>query len=226
MSKVPEVSSSPRTRFKLKKQLSHEVLTSPISEYSRRVKVLRKILPSAGFVLLAVIIAWPFGKQLYEKQYDDVSPVSKKLVLEDRLINPKLVDTDEKDHPFTLAAKSSVQGQENHATFEKPQGRIKTDQATDVEITADTGNFNKEASILTYKDNVILRTGDGYVFKTRQAQLHTKTHIATGHDPVTGHGPSGELKADKGFKLDKNQKTLTFYGQTRLIIVDKKNSMP
>lgn len=224
---MPKVTSSPRMRFKLKKpSADQEDLTPPLSTYSRRVKVLRKILPLAGSILLAVIIAWPLGKHLYEKQFEDVSPVSKKLLLEDRLINPKLVDTDEKDHPFTLTAESSVQGQETHSTLEKPQGKMKTDQETDVEITADTGNFDREAGILTYKDNVILRTSDGYVFNTRQAQLHLKTRIADGQDPVTGQGPAGDIEADKGFKFDRNQKTLRFYGQTRLILVDTKKSTP
>lgn len=227
MSKMPKRSSSPRTRFKLKEPSApQEAQTLPLSEYSRRVKLLRKILPLAGLVLLIVVIAWPLSKQVYENQFEEAPSVSKKLLMEDRLINPKLVDTDEKDHPFTLTAESSVQGQDTQSTLEKPQGKMQTDQETDVEITADTGDFDRDAGILTYKKNVVLKTNDGYVFNTQQAQVHLKTQIADGQDPITGHGPAGEIAAAQGFKLDKNQKTLRFYGQTRLILLDKKQGAP
>jgi lipopolysaccharide export system protein LptC len=224
---MPKVPSSPRMRFKFKKQASDQnALRSFLGAYSRRVKLLRTVLPIAGFILLVLIIVWPFGKQFYEKQFEKESQVSKKLILENRLLNPQMVDTDEKDHPFSLAAKSSLQKEENQADLEKPRGKIKTDKDTEMEITADQGNYDQEAGMLTYKDNVTLTTSDGYVFKTSKAQLHLKTHIADGHDPITGNGPSGQIEADKGFKLDKNQKTLTFYGQTRLILTDKKKSTP
>lgn len=226
MVKMPMVPSSPRLRFKYKEPSDeHAFSGSPLSEHSRRVKILRTFLPLLGFFLLVMIIAWPLGKQLYEKQFEDVSIVSKKLTLEDRLINPQLVDTDEKDHPFVLSAESSVQNQETQSELEKPRGEIKTDQGTDVSITADKGNFDIEAGILFYKDNVILSTSDGYTFKTRQAQLHVKTHIAEGKDPVVGNGPTGEIEAE-GFRLDGNEKILHFRGKTRLILLDQKKRVP
>jgi lipopolysaccharide export system protein LptC len=221
------VPSSPRTRFKFTKQSAEQDAQKPLLEtYSKRVKLLRTVLPLTGFILLVLIIAWPFGKQLYEKQFEEEPQASKKLILENRLLNPQIVDSDEKDHPFALAAKSSLQSNENQADLDKPRGKIKTDQDTEVEITADQGNYDQDAGTLTYQNNVTLTTSDGYVFKTNKAQLHLKTHIADGHDPISGHGPTGQIEADKGFKMDKNKKTLSFYGATRLILTDNKKSAP
>jgi LPS export ABC transporter protein LptC len=226
MSQVPLAPPPPRARFKFsKKQSLKSHLPSPGS-YSRRVKLLRRTFPLIGFFLFALLLTWPLCKHLFEKPFDDVLPSQKKRITENLMLNPQLVDADEKNHPFTLAAESSRESQGNQAELAKPSGKIQSDQDTELAITSERGNFNQETGTLTYKDNVILTTSDGYVFKTSEAQFHLKTHIADGHNPVTGQGPSGQIEADKGFKIDEKYETLRFFGLTKLTLLDNKKRSP
>lgn len=215
-------------QFKLRdsKDIRLKATDKPLGWHSSRVRILRKIIPLSGLGLIILVIAWPISKQFFDKQFDDIPLVSKKMILENRLINPQIVDSDDKNQPYKIAAESSIQVQNNQSELVKPHGEITAHENTNYEISSDQGHYDQEKKVITYENNVVLTTSQGYEFKTPKAWLHLKTYIAEGNDPVVGVGPAGQIEASDGFMLDKDAKLLYFKGKTKLILKDDQKSKP
>src|SRR5260370_23605274 len=66
---------------------------------------------------------------------------------------------------------------------------------------------------------------DGTRFVTRRAHLNVSDNTAEGHEPVEGHGPSGDI-AGEGFVILSKGETIIFTGQSSLVLRGVKPDAP
>jgi hypothetical protein len=86
-----------------------------------------------------------------------------------------------------------------------------------VVITAASGIYQSQAQILDLFGNVELVHQNGTVFTTDTARLNVANNSAQGDDPVEGHGPQGNVKA-QGFRIYNKGDTLIFTGDADLVL--------
>jgi lipopolysaccharide export system protein LptC len=86
-----------------------------------------------------------------------------------------------------------------------------------VAVTADTGVYNRDASVVDLSGNVTLFHDTGLQFQTDAATVDLKNDTAQGTDPVEGQRPDGTL-ASEGFQVLNNGRTVIFTGRAYMKI--------
>jgi lipopolysaccharide export system protein LptC len=80
--------------------------------------------------------------------------------------------------------------------------------------------YQAQGQLLDLFDDVTLIHENGR-FVTKTAHVDVSASTAEGHDPVTGHGPSGDIRA-QGFRiLDKGDRVI-FTGESNLLLKGSK----
>jgi len=71
--------------------------------------------------------------------------------------------------------------------------------------------------LLDLFENVNLVHENGTRFVTRSAHVDVSANTAEGHDPVVGHGPSGDIAAE-GFRIFDKGDTIFFTGNSHVLL--------
>ena len=100
-------------------------------------------------------------------------------------------------------------------------GRIKMHSGADIVITAATGVYQSQAQMLDLFGEVTLVHQNGTRFVTESARVDAANNTAEGSDPVEGHGPSGDVKA-QGFQILDKGDTILFTGRSDLLLKGSK----
>jgi hypothetical protein len=77
--------------------------------------------------------------------------------------------------------------------------------------------------LLDLFEDVNLVHENGTRFVTRRGHLNLSDNTAEGHDPVEGHGPSGDIKGE-GFQILSKGDTVIFTGRSDLLLKGTKPS--
>jgi lipopolysaccharide export system protein LptC len=195
--------------------------------HSRRVAVLRRLLPAIGVGLLLLIVMWPRLAPLWERIRFAFPAINLRDARELDMIHPRYVGTDRNGHPFVVTAASGRQlpNRQNLMSLHLPRADIKTHSGANVVITADTAIYQSQAQVLDLFGRVTLVHQNGTRFVTPSARVEAASNRAEGHQPVTGHGPSGDVTA-QGFRiLDKGDRIL-FTGHSDLLLRSAKPVAP
>jgi hypothetical protein len=102
-------------------------------------------------------------------------------------------------------------------SLEKPRADLKTHAGAVVVVTADTGIYQSKAQLLDLFGNVTMVHENGSKFVTETARLNVADNSAQGDDPVEGHGPQGDIKA-QGFRIYNKGDDLLFTGNADLVL--------
>ena len=102
-------------------------------------------------------------------------------------------------------------------SLEGPRAEMMMHAGAVVVMTAATAIYQPQAQLLDLFDDVTLVHQNGTRFLTKSAHVDVAANTAEGHDPVSGHGPSGDIAA-QGFKiLDKGDRVI-FTGEANLVL--------
>jgi lipopolysaccharide export system protein LptC len=82
-----------------------------------------------------------------------------------------------------------------------------------VVVTAATGIYQSQAQLLDLFEDVNLVHENGTRFVTRHGHINLSDNTAEGHDPVEGHGPSGDIRGE-GFLILSKGDTIIFTGRS------------
>jgi hypothetical protein len=83
--------------------------------------------------------------------------------------------------------------------------------------------YQSQAQLLDLFGDVNLVHQDGTRFVTNTAHVDVAADTAAGNDPVTGHGPSGDITA-QGFRVVDRGNTIIFTGESNLLLKGTKPS--
>jgi hypothetical protein len=92
-----------------------------------------------------------------------------------------------------------------------------------VVVTAATAMYQSQAQLLDLFGDVNLVHENGTRFVTNAAHVDVASDSAVGNDPVTGHGPSGDITA-QGFRVLDRGNTIVFTGESNLLLKGTKPS--
>jgi hypothetical protein len=84
--------------------------------------------------------------------------------------------------------------------------------------------YQSQAQLLDLFGDVNLVRDDGTRFVTNAAHVDVAADSAVGNDPVTGHGPSGDITA-QGFRVVDRGNTIVFIGKSNLLLKGTKPSV-
>ena len=193
--------------------------------YSRRVARLRLILPATGLGMLLIVAAWPRLAPIFERMRFAFPAIDLRDARELRMLNPRYVGTDREQRPFvvTAAIGRQVPDRQELMELEAPQADLKTKGGAAVVVTAASGMYQSQAQMLDLFGNVTLVHENGTRILTQSARVDVANNAATGHEPVEGHGPSGDVKG-QGFQVLDKGEDIIFTGQSELFANGAKNT--
>ena len=178
---------------------------APEMRHSRRVALLKRLLPVIGVALLLLVAAWPKLAPLWERMRLSFPAIDLREARELRMVHPRYAGSDRLGRPFVVTAASGrqVPDRQDLMSLEAPRADMKTHSGADVVVTAARGIYQSQAQLLDLSGGVTLAHQNGTRFVTDSARVDVANNTADGSDPVVGHGPSGDVKAE-GFRvLDK-----------------------
>ncbi|HYM72053.1 MAG TPA: LPS export ABC transporter periplasmic protein LptC [Stellaceae bacterium] len=189
----------------------------PGNRHSRRVALLKIALPAIGVGLLMMVAAWPRIAPLFERLR--FSAIDLREARELRMINPRYAGTDRSNHPFvvTAAIGRQVPGRDDVMSLQAPEADLKSHSGGDIVLTADSGVYQAHTQLLDAFGHVTMVHQDGTRIVTSSARLDAVNNAAEGHEPVEGHGPSGDIKAE-GFRIVDKGAIVIFTGRSDLIL--------
>jgi lipopolysaccharide export system protein LptC len=187
--------------------------------YSRRVSLLKRVLPASGLTLLLLITAWPQLSPILERVRFAVPPIDLREARELRMINPRYAGLDRLGRPYVMTAAigRQVPNRDDLIAFEKPHGDLRLNSGMHVVVTSVTGVYQSPAQLLDLFDDVNMVRDDGTHFVTGSAHLDLATNTGEGKDPIVGHGPSGDITA-QGFRILNSGDTIIFTGASDAVL--------
>jgi lipopolysaccharide export system protein LptC len=213
-------SRSPRTGWTL--PLTERLSNLPGNRYSRRVALMKLALPAIGIFLLLMVTIWPRVAPLFDRLR--FSAIDLREARELRMINPRYAGTDRTGHPFviTAAVGRQVPARDDLMALDQPRADLKSHSGATIVVTADSGVYQSQTQFLDLFGNVTMTHENGTKIVTSSARLDAANNAAEGHDPVEGHGPSGDIKAEGFQAIDKGD-IVIFNGKSDLWLKSTKS---
>ena len=189
------------------------------TRHSRRVALLKRVLPVIGVVLLLLIAIWPRLAPLWDRMRFAFPAIDLREAKELQMVNPRYAGVDRTGRPFVVTAASGrqVPDRQDLMSLRSPQADLKTHAGADVVVTSATGVYQSQTQLLDLFGEVTLVHQNGTRFVTNSARVNAATNTAKGGEPVEGHGPSGDIKA-QGFEVLDKGDTILFTGRSDLLL--------
>jgi lipopolysaccharide export system protein LptC len=193
--------------------------------YSRRVALLKRVLPAVGLSLLLLVAAWPRLVPLWESVRLPYAAIDLREAKELRMIDPRYAGVDRLNRPYvvTAAVGRQLPDSKDLMSLDKPRAQLLLRPDATVVVTAATGIYQSQAQLLDLFGKVTLTHQNGTRFITARAHVDLATNIAEGHDPIAGSGPSGDIEG-QGFRVSDRGDTVIFTGQSHLLLKPAKPS--
>jgi len=194
--------------------------------YSRRVALLKRLLPAVGLTLLVLVAVWPRLGPLLDSVRLGFPAIDLREARELRMLNPRYAGIDRFNRPYvvTSAIGRQVPNRDDLMSLEQPKAEMMMHRGASVVVTAATAMYQSQAQLLDLFDDVNLFHENGTRFVTRTAHVDVSANTAEGHDPVVGHGPSGDIAA-QGFRILDKGDTIIFTGSSNLRLKGTKPSV-
>jgi len=187
--------------------------------YSRRVALLKRVLPAVGVGLLLLVVVWPRLTPLWERMRLAFPAIDLREARELRMINPRYAGSDRLGRPFVVTATvgRQVPNRQDLMSLEAPRADVKTHRGADIAVTASTGIYQSQAQLLDLFGEVTLVHQNGTRFVTDSARVDVANNAAEGGAPVIGHGPSGDVQAE-GFRVIEKGDTIILTGKSDMLL--------
>jgi lipopolysaccharide export system protein LptC len=170
-------------------------------------------------MLLLLVAVWPRLGPLLESVRLSFPAIDLREARELRMVNPRYAGTDRFNRPYvvTSAVGRQVPSRDDLMSLERPRAEMIMRRGASVVVTAATAMYQSQAQLLDLFDDVNVLHENGTRFLTQRAHADLPSSTAEGHDPVSGHGPSGDITA-QGFRiLDKGDRII-FTGRSNLLL--------
>jgi lipopolysaccharide export system protein LptC len=184
-----------------------------------RVAILKRILPAIGVSLLLLIAMWPRLVPLWERMRFSFPPIDLRDAQELRMVNPRYSGIDREGRPFVVTAASGRQipDRQDLMSLQSPVAEIKLRSGAKVWASAASAVYQSQTSMIDMFGDVTVTHQDGTRFLTQAARVNVAQNAAEGSDPVFGHGPAGEIKA-QGFRIIDKGDTIIFTGNAEMLL--------
>jgi lipopolysaccharide export system protein LptC len=176
-------------------------------------------LPIIGVALLVLVAIWPRLVPLLESVRFGFPVIDLREAHELRMLNPRYAGVDRENRPYvvTSAIGRQASNRDDLMSLERPRAEMTMHSGALVVVTAATAMYQSQAQLLDLFGDVNLVHENGTRFVTNTAHVDVAADSAAGNDPVTGHGPSGDITA-QGFRVVDKGNTIVFTGKSNLLL--------
>ncbi|CAN7290428.1 LPS export ABC transporter periplasmic protein LptC [Brevundimonas sp. LjRoot202] len=159
---------------------------------SRRVRLLRRVLPVAIIVLAGGTVSWIVLRSVIS-DVERKAGTSREVTLE----NSRFLGQDAQGRSFIIGFERAVRDAETgRFRLIGPALRLNLGGRKVTTMTADGGFYDEAAKSVTIGPNVrISDGGSGFTLVTPEAVVDTETGVVTGSKGVQGSGPLGTVSA-------------------------------
>lgn len=187
--------------------------------YSRFVSMMKFFLPSVALILIALVVVWPHLQTKDNTFRIGFAALKARETEDPAMVNARYLGTDRNNRLFSVTADlaKNLLDDSQAVELEMPKADITLEDGSWLVLTAETGVFERQQKTLQLVGAVNLFHDSGYEFRTTKALIDLTEGAATGNEPVQGHGPFGELRAD-GFRLADKGRTIIFTGKAKLVL--------
>lgn len=185
--------------------------------HSRFVKRMRFALPVLALVIGAVVFSWGFIDR--EKLAPPPSDEAPKATPKSALVAPNFQSVDEKGRPFSITATAAAQDETNPdiVSLDAPTATMNMNDTRTITLTARGGAYNQTTRQLSLRDDIIVKTTDGYTISGAGLSVDFSAGSAVSDTIITGTGDSGTLFAH-GLRVDTSTDIFTLMGPAKLTL--------
>jgi lipopolysaccharide export system protein LptC len=186
---------------------------------SQKVGLAKRLLPAAGLLLLAALVAAPelrSGPDANRVAYH-MDPTASNTPAS-RMLGAKYHGTDMQGQPYTVTADSAVELGPDNVTLAAPMGDITLKSGAWMMLKAASGVYRPQSGVLELNGGVTLYRNDGTILTTPKMLINMRAGSAEGHLPTAVQGPFGTLNSQKGFVLLNRGASVTFIGPATLVL--------
>ncbi len=170
------------------------------ARHSRRVRLMRKVVPAAVVVALLAIAAIsvfnPF-RMLVKLPLDigDLVVSGTKITME----SPRLSGYTPDQRPYELWAKSATQDvtNPNNVELNELHAKVQMEDKSSLTLDAYNGLFDTKSQLLTLRENIVLQSTLGYEARLTQAKVDFAAGSVTSENPVAVKLLNGTLDAQR-----------------------------
>jgi lipopolysaccharide export system protein LptC len=182
-------------------------------------------LPVIGVALLVLVAIWPRLVPLLDSVQFGFPVIDLREAHELRMLNPRYAGVDRYNRPYvvTSAIGRQASNRDDLMSLERPRAEMTMHNGALVVVTAATAMYQSQAQLLDLFGDVNLVHENGTRFVTSTAHIDVAADSVAGNDPVTGHGPSGDITA-QGFRVLDRGNTIVFTGNSNLLLKGTKPS--
>jgi len=175
--------------------------------------------------LLLLVVGWTRLAPLLESVRLGFPAIDLREARELRMVNPRYGGLDRYNRPYvvTAAIGRQVPDRDDVMALERPKAVMTAHDGASIVLTAATGIYQSQPQLLDLFRDVNLVHENGTRFVTQRAHANLSDNSAEGHDPVEGHGPSGDITG-QGFRILSNGETIIFTGESSLLFKGTKSS--
>ena len=190
--------------------------------YSRYVALMKRLLSLGAFLIIAAVLAFFFVQRMprqLQVSYERMGRIENDLTM----VKPRLAGADAKGNPFVITAESAVQDAQNpkKAELKNLEADLTMDKQNWINARAKAGMVDMNTGQLELRGGIDVYTATGYELHSNSASANLKQNMIHGHEPVTGQGPQGKLRADE-FHADRTTNILTLSGHVHMTLVGTK----
>ena len=195
--------------------------------HTRRVALLKRVLPTIGVSLLLLVAVWPRLQPLWERMRVSFPAIDLRDAQELRMINPRYSGIDREGRPFVIiaAAARQIPDRQDLVSLQAPVAEITLRSGAQVHAASVSAVYQSQASVIDMFGDVTVTHQDGTRFVTRTARVNAAQNAAEGNDPVVGHGPAGDVKA-QGFRILDKGDTIIFTGKADMLLNGARKTAP
>jgi lipopolysaccharide export system protein LptC len=185
---------------------------------SRRVRILRSIIPIACVGAVLALVVPPFlnpFRAVAGVTMGTLSLSGSKVTMD----NPKLTGFRKDNKPYELTALTAVQDirKPNVIELNTMNARLQMEQDQWVRLTAKAGVFDSQKEQMQLRGDIALRTDTGYDVKLKSADIDFKAATVFSQEPVTV--TSGGTRIDsQALEVTDNGKKISFLGGVTAIV--------
>ncbi len=190
--------------------------------YSRFVFLMKRVLSLGAFLIIAAVLGFFFVQRMprqLQMSYERLGRVENDLAM----MKPRLTGSDSKGNPYVITADMAVQDAHDpkKASLRNMEADLSLDRQHWLNARAKAGMVDMNSGQLELTGGIDVFTDSGYELHSHSASANLKQSVIHGHEPVTGQGPDGTLRADE-FQADRATDILTLSGHVQMTLFGAK----
>jgi lipopolysaccharide export system protein LptC len=190
------------------------------SRYSHFVAIIKFILLGLAILLIGLAFVLPNleKEEGFTLDYADLILSDDSLTMK----NPQFVASDLSNQNYVVTADTASQktATSSEITLENIQADITLKSGEWLSMSAPDGVINQDIGILQLFGEINIYSDSGDQFTLQSADINLKQRTIVSSNPVTGHGPLGEIRADR-LVAEQLSGRLRFEGNVMLKIFPK-----